>query len=108
MREGSWKKVIEWYHADRVKVRRMGEEKSAQDAELMAINVSHAQLQGKLKEQTYILSSTKKKFGEMYNRINYLEKKVVELKKSKKNLEGGAKGSKKGGTELLYEDRDIE
>ncbi|KAG6792789.1 hypothetical protein POTOM_001948 [Populus tomentosa] len=55
----------------------MGEEKSAQDAELMAINVSHAQLQGKLKEQTYILSSTKKKFGEMYNRINYLEKKVV-------------------------------
>jgi hypothetical protein len=29
---------------------RMGEDKIAQDVELMAINVSHAQLQGKLKE----------------------------------------------------------
>lgn len=64
----------------------MGEDKIAQDAELMAINVSHAQLQGKLKKHAYILSSTRKKFGEMYNQINYLEKKVIELKESKKAL----------------------
>ena len=88
------KEVIKRYHAGRVKVRRMEEEEIAQDAELMAINVSHAQLQGKLKEQTYILSSTKKKFGEMYNQINYLEKKVVELKKSKKAMREELKAAK--------------
>jgi len=40
------------------------------------------------------LSSTRKKFGEMYNRINYLEKKVVELKESKKALREELKAAK--------------
>lgn len=40
------------------------------------------------------MSSTRKKFGEMYNRINYLEKKVVELKESKKALREELKAAK--------------
>ncbi|KAG6788730.1 hypothetical protein POTOM_004807 [Populus tomentosa] len=46
----------------------------------------HAQLQRKLKGQTYILSLIEKKLREVYNRIDSLEKEVAELREFKEAI----------------------
>lgn len=69
------KEAFEQCRVDRTEVCRLWEEKAAEDAELKAIKATHDQLQGELKGQTYILSSTEKKLGETYKWIDFLKKK---------------------------------